>query len=77
IFSQSSKTYSFEVIDNVAGIDESEIKKIFAPFYTSKNNGSGLGLAISKKMADICNGVISVENNKTSGGAKFTVEFPI
>ncbi|HPN30712.1 MAG TPA: HAMP domain-containing sensor histidine kinase [bacterium] len=77
IFSQSSKTYSFEVIDNGAGIDESEIKKIFAPFYTSKNNGSGLGLAISKKMADICNGVISVENNKTSGGAKFTVEFPI
>jgi two-component system sensor histidine kinase HydH len=39
-----------------------EIESLFDPFYSTKIKGSGLGLAISKKILELHNSTITVEN---------------
>ncbi|MCL4246090.1 MAG: HAMP domain-containing protein, partial [Candidatus Dadabacteria bacterium] len=45
--------------DDGSGIPESEIEKIFEPFYSSKKQGTGLGLPISKKIIESHSGEIT------------------
>lgn len=54
--------------DNGVGIPESEIDKIFTPFYSTKENGSGIGLSLSKQIMHLHKGSISVisEPNKNT-----------
>ena len=40
------------VTDTGRGLDQEEIRQMFRPFYTTKEDGSGLGLAIVKRIAD-------------------------
>ena len=47
-----------EIIDNGKGISESDIKKLFKPFYTTKKSGQGIGLFISQKIINKFNGYI-------------------
>jgi PAS domain S-box-containing protein len=55
--------------DNGCGISEENIKKIFSPFFTTKDVGigTGLGLAISFKMLTSWNGGIEVESTEGEG----------
>jgi two-component system NtrC family sensor kinase len=53
-----------EVTDNGAGIEESEMKSIFEPFYTTKTTGSGLGLFYSQRLIKEMGGNITVESQK-------------
>ena len=63
------------VRDNGPGIDADTLRKIFSPFYTSKEAGTGLGLAISKKVVDAHGG--SIEATSSPGaGAEFTITIP-
>jgi signal transduction histidine kinase len=65
-----------EITDNGCGIDVSEIKKIFEPFYSTKTKGTGLGLAVSYGIVNNHQGdirVFSVPGEIT----RFTVELPI
>ncbi|GAB4333863.1 MAG: hypothetical protein Kow0099_05770 [Candidatus Abyssubacteria bacterium] len=64
------------VRDTGAGIEESEIPRIFSPFYTTKEKGTGLGLAISSKIIEGHRGQITVSNSP-KGGAVFTVSLPL
>lgn len=64
------------VTDNGSGIDESDIDKVFNPFYSKKEQGMGLGLAYVKKIMEIHNGRVELESKK-GGGAKFTLIFPV
>jgi len=63
--------------DNGSGIPEETQKRIFNPFFTTKDkaNGTGLGLAIIQGIIEEHKGTISVES--TSGtGTEFTIHLP-
>jgi PAS domain S-box-containing protein len=56
-----------EIEDNGPGIEASEIKKIFDPFYTTKETGFGLGLFISSTIVERHHGSIWAETKQGSG----------
>jgi diguanylate cyclase (GGDEF)-like protein len=64
------------VRDNGRGIPQSEISKIFDPFYTTKEDGTGLGLSLCQKIIEDHNGHIKVES-EVGSGTVFTVKLPI
>jgi len=65
------------ISDTGAGIEESEITKIFDPFYTTKDvgEGTGLGLSVCLGIVERHHGELSV-TSKPGEGATFTVFFP-
>ena len=64
--------------DTGIGIDKSDLKKIFQPFYTTKRGtrGAGLGLAIVKKFIKANKGTIDVFS-QSGQGATFIVKLPL
>jgi two-component system NtrC family sensor kinase len=66
------------VADDGPGLSEEMIRKIFDPFYTTKEagKGTGLGLWVSHSIVAKMGGSIHVKND-TPRGAVFTVEIPI
>ncbi len=70
------KASSAEVLiiveDNAKGINEKNLKKIFEPYYSTKENGIGIGLYLAKMIIEKSfDGKIEVNNTKE--GAKFTL----
>jgi len=67
-----------EIIDQGCGIPQSEITKVFNPFYTSKKEGegTGLGLSVSYGIVNKHSGSIHLENMPV-GGIKASIELPI
>jgi len=63
------------VEDNGPGFDAEAVKKMWSPFYTSKEEGTGLGLAITKKLVDAHGGEIEA-SERPGGGAVFLVTLP-
>ncbi|MBP6732650.1 MAG: HAMP domain-containing histidine kinase, partial [Chitinophagales bacterium] len=69
------------VADTGAGISDIEKKKVFDKFYrvgnedTRKTKGTGLGLYIVKRVVEICNGEINIEDNQPHGSI-FNLRFP-
>ena len=64
------------ISDNGPGIPESDLPKIFLPFYTTKSEGTGLGLAVVQKVALQHGGSIEAKN-RTGGGAEFLLWLPL
>jgi signal transduction histidine kinase len=64
-----------EVADSGPGIDDRSRKRLFEPFYTTKQNGTGLGLAIVYRIAEVHGGCVRAANCP-QGGAAFTLVFP-
>jgi signal transduction histidine kinase len=64
--------------DDGEGIKEADIRRIFQPFYTTKEVGvgTGLGLSLSYGIISRHGGTISV-HSKYGAGAAFVVELPI
>jgi signal transduction histidine kinase len=65
-----------EISDNGCGVAENDIKKIFEPFYSTKNKGTGLGLAVSYGIIKNHQGDIRVFS-MPGKITRFTVELPI
>lgn len=65
-----------EVHDNGPGIPQSERKRIFDAFFTTKKSGSGLGLLTVKACAELHKGSLQVGDSPL-GGACFSVWLPI
>ncbi len=67
-----------EIMDTGPGIPVETINRVFEPFFTTKEEGMGTGLGLSLVYGIIENhsGKIKAEN-KSSGGAKFTIELPV
>ncbi|NLZ37983.1 MAG: hypothetical protein GX893_00030 [Firmicutes bacterium] len=61
--------------DTGTGMTEAQLKKIFNPFFTTKENGTGLGLTISYRIIERHNGRIFAES-KPGEGTTFTIELP-
>jgi signal transduction histidine kinase len=68
-------TYRIEIEDAGCGITQENQKKIFNPFFTTKETGSGLGLAIVRKIIEGHEGTIGIES-KEGAGTKVTLELP-
>lgn len=63
------------VSDTGSGLTEEECKRLFTPYYTSKQHGTGLGLAIVQSVVSDHGGKISVESSKLSG-TTFRIDLP-
>lgn len=68
-----------KIADNGPCIPKETIEKIFDKFYQADSSrateGNGLGLALVKRIVDLCEGAVNVEN-LYEGGVCFTVELP-
>jgi signal transduction histidine kinase len=68
----------FTIKDNGCGVQAHDIAYVFDKFYQgnsiNKKEGSGLGLALAKRIVEVNDGCISVENNQDAG-CTFTVKF--
>ncbi len=62
--------------DTGCGIPEENIKKIFQPFFTTKEKGSGLGLFLIKSHIENLKGKIEVES-KLGEGTTFKIYIPL
>ena len=65
-----------EFFDEGPGIPEDTLKKIWDPFFTTKDKGSGLGLPIVKKIIEGHGGSIAIKNGPEKG-AQVTVILPL
>ena len=64
------------VIDQGHGLAEEDIDKIFAPFYTTKQDGMGIGLAICRSIIEFHQGRLWVEPGR-EGGTVFRFTVPL
>lgn len=62
--------------DSGTGLPEEIMQKLFAPFFTTKDDGNGLGLAVAWKLMRAHGGEIIAEN-RDDGGARFTLALPV
>jgi signal transduction histidine kinase len=61
------KTILIEVSDNGSGISHQDMKRIFQPFFTTKEKGTGLGLSIVKKIMEAHGFGISISSEEGTG----------
>lgn len=61
--------------DTGGGMDQDTIKKIFDPYFTTKNTGTGLGLAVVQKVVEAHGGTIEVLSKENSG-TRFLIFLP-
>ena len=67
IEAEKNKEIKIEVHDTGTGIPAENLKKIFLPFYTTKDKGTGLGLALVHKIVLSHGGRIEVESTEGMG----------
>jgi signal transduction histidine kinase len=66
------------VSDDGAGMDEEMLKKVFVPFFTTKEpgKGTGLGLSVVHGIVSSHGGTVHVES-AVGKGSRFEVRFPL
>ena len=65
-----------EIEDHGSGMDAETRKRLFEPFYTTKEKGTGLGMAIAKQIAELHSGDLSV-TSRAGTGTTATVRLPV
>ncbi len=65
-----------EIADSGHGLPIEDVEKIFAPFYTTKQEGMGIGLAICRSIIEFHQGHLWVEA-RHEGGTAFRFTVPI
>ena len=71
-----SENLNVIISDTGAGINESELQRIYDPYFTSKPAGTGLGLAVVQKIMEAHGGTINVESS-VGIGTKVFLFFPL
>ncbi|MGB8851870.1 MAG: ATP-binding protein, partial [Candidatus Acidiferrales bacterium] len=69
-------TVRLEVSDSGAGLTPEECKRLFTPYYTTKQHGTGLGLAIVQSVVSDHGGTISVDS-EAGVGSTFRIDLPV
>lgn len=64
-----------QIIDSGVGIPEQNLKNIFMPFFSTKNDGIGLGLSICHNIIKNHNGSIELAS-QVNRGTTFTIRLP-
>ena len=72
----SEDEFCLKIKDNGIGIKQENLKKIFQPFWTSKEKGTGFGLGVTEKIVQQCGGKIFVSSRENQFTC-FTVIFPL
>lgn len=72
---QDGNPIILKVSDTGTGIPEQAVKKVFLPFFTTKDKGVGLGLALVHKIILSHGGTIAV-TSREGKGTTFTVTLP-
>ncbi len=73
--SSDDRTMILRVVDRGPGIDRAGLKRLFDPFYTTKQTGSGLGLYISRRIITDMGGALDIESTVGSGSS-VTIRLP-
>jgi signal transduction histidine kinase len=75
---QTRDVVTVAIVDSGPGVPDSDMERIFEPFYTTKEpgKGTGLGLAIAARAVENCGGVIWASPSR-EGGAAFRILFPL
>jgi signal transduction histidine kinase len=66
---------SIDIVDKGTGIPQSELARIFEPFFTSKDGGTGIGLSTAQHLVAETGGTICVET-KVGRGTRMSVRYP-
>ena len=64
-----------QVGDNGQGIDQSDMPKIFRPYFTTKHGGNGLGMMVVQRIMRAHGGKIGIDSQKGKGTV-VTLQFP-
>ena len=67
--------YTVAIEDTGIGIKQENLRKIFSPFFTTKEKGSGLGLSIVKNIIEGHRGKVWIES-EAGVGTKVFVTLP-
>jgi signal transduction histidine kinase len=62
--------------DTGVGIDSERLKRIFDPFYSTKEKGTGMGLAVSHSIITKLNGSLTAESDLNKG-SRFVITLPV
>jgi CheY-like chemotaxis protein len=65
-----------EVRDTGGGMDDESRRRIFEPFYTTKQGGTGLGLSTVQDIVERIRGEVRVDS-QLGVGTRFVIELPI
>ena len=76
--SEPKPMVEISIVDTGCGIPETNLRRIFDPFFTSKDvgKGTGLGLSVSHGIVEAHGGLIEVES-KVGEGSTFRVLLPL
>jgi two-component system sensor histidine kinase HydH len=64
---EEKEQFRVEIQDTGCGISQENLKRIFNPFFTTKDKGTGLGLSIVRKIIEGHRGTISIESQEGKG----------
>jgi C4-dicarboxylate-specific signal transduction histidine kinase len=65
------------IADTGPGVSEDAAKKIFDPFYSTKDHGMGMGLSIVRTIVEAHHGHIELAKGNEADGAVFRVKLPL
>lgn len=72
----NEKTIEISVKDNGAGMEEGIVKRIFTPFFTTKEKGAGIGLSVCQMIVENHGGIMDV-SSKLGEGTTFILILPL
>lgn len=72
---ESPLGFEIEIADSGPGLTDEQQKRLFEPFYSTKETGTGLGLSVVAHVAESHGGTVTALNCP-EGGAAFTIKIP-